>query len=134
MVSGVIASSESSGKRSSEKRWEAFGRNGSTASRQRSSESRVGSWKIVGASSGGSAWAACASAPAACVVRLIARVLCSLHCMVEAKASTIASTRASTAAVSSPLSSKRFQPGRLQPPPWLASISTTRRASFGSSR
>ena len=52
------------------------GRKGRAASRQRSSESRVGSWKIVGASFGGITLAIAASAAAAWVVRLIARVDC----------------------------------------------------------
>jgi hypothetical protein len=118
-------------KRSIQNPCEAFGRKGRTAARQRSLESRVGSWKIVGASSGGRTGAILASAPAACVVRLIARVLCSPHCRVEANASTITSTRDSALP---PLSSKRFQPGRLSIRGALRSISTTLAPTSGSSK
>jgi hypothetical protein len=68
LVTGVIASSGRRGKRSSQKRCEARGRKGSAARRHSSSESSVGSWKIVGAISAGRAGAIAASAWAAWVV------------------------------------------------------------------
>lgn len=110
LVTGVIASGASSGKRSVQKRWSARGRKGSTAARHSASLSRVGIWKIVGASSGSSFCAIAASAAAAWVVRLIARVERSPHPSAEAKASTTASTRASLCSALPP-NSKRFQPG-----------------------
>ena len=114
-------------------RQEAAGRRGAT--RHRSSESSVGIWKIVGASSGGSTRAIVRQRPGGLGGQVDRAVERSPHSSAEAKASTTASTRASRSTGVVPPSSNRFQPG-WRSVAWRPArlISTTRSRTPGSVR